>query len=247
MTQDIKQQLATLAVLQKTEIEMAGFQRSLSGVEAQINELGAEIKAYEEKLADEENQLASLRTQYREDETETKTIGDRINKDNEKLRSVKTNKEYQSMLKEIDELKKKNSLLEDQMLSRLDTIEQTETGLAALKTEMAVVKNKIEQQQAEILSQAEGERQALEKCREERDGIFSRLDQKMQNLFEKVKVQGRGIAVAAVKDGVCQVCRMGIPPQMFNELLRMDSVRLCPNCQRIIYPKILIDPEEDEN
>lgn len=247
MTQDVKQQLSTLAVLQKTEIEMARFEQSLSGVEAQINELGAEIKAYEEKLANEEDQLASLRTRYREDETEAKSIEDRINKDNEKIRSVKTNKEYQSMLKEIDELKKKNSLLEDQMLSRLDTIEQTETALADLKKDMADVKNKIEQQQAEILNQAEGERLALEKCRQERDGIFSCLDQKMQNLFEKVKVQGRGIAVAAVMDGVCQVCRMGIPPQMFNELLRMDSVRLCPNCQRIIYPKILIEPEENEN
>ena len=247
MTQDIKQQLATLAALQKMETEMAKIERSLAGVDAQVQELDTQINEYEEKLAAGQAQLSDLRTQYREDETENKSIEDRINKDNEKLRAVKTNKEYQTMLKEIDELKKKSSLLEDRMLVNLDAIEQTETHLDNLKKETAVVKSEIEQQQGEILKQAEGERQALEKCRQERDGIFLCLDQKMQQLFEKVKVQGRGIAVAAIVEGVCQVCRMGIPPQMFNELLRMDSVRLCPNCQRIIYPKILIEPDENGN
>ena len=247
MTQDIKEQLATLAALQKAEIEMARIERALSGVEAQVDALGSQIDVHEEKLATEKEKVAGLRAQYREDEAENRTIEDRINKDNDKLRAVKTNKEYQSMLKEIDELKKKGSQLEDRMLSNLDSIEQSERDLVVLNTEMAAIRADIESQQSEILKQAEGERQALDQCRKERDGIFARLDQKLQKLFEKVKIQGRGIAVAAVLDGVCQVCRMGIPPQMFNELMRMDSLRLCPNCQRIIYPKVLIEPEKNES
>ncbi|MEJ2040655.1 MAG: hypothetical protein P8X55_17260, partial [Desulfosarcinaceae bacterium] len=102
MTQDIKEQLATLAALQKAEIEMARIERALSGVEAQVDALGSQIDGHEEKLATEKEKVAGLRAQYREDEAENKTIEDRINKDNDKLRAVKTNKEYQSMLKEID-------------------------------------------------------------------------------------------------------------------------------------------------
>ena len=55
--------------------------------------------------------------------------------------------------------------------------------------------------------------------------------------------QGHGIAVAAVVDGVCQVCRINIPPQAYIELMRLDAMSLCPNCQRIIYPKPVIEGE----
>ena len=247
MTQDVKQQLTILAALQNAEFEMSKISKALAGVDAQIEALSTEMKTFDDRLADGRTQLDNMRAQYREDERESRTIEDRIGKDHEKLRAVKTNKEYQSMLKEIDELKKKGSQIEDRMLANLESIEQSESALAVLEKEMAVQRAEIERQQAEIRAQAETERQALERCSLERDRIFVRLDQKLQKMFEKVRTQGRGVAVSAVVDGVCQVCRMGIPPQMFNELLRMDSVRLCPNCQRIIYPKVLIEPEDCEN
>ena len=246
MAQQVKQQLGILAALQMTEIEMAKIERALSGVDARIEALGARLIAYRDKLELEKARLEAIRKQYREDESETRSIDGRILKDNEKLRAVKTNKEYQSMLKEIDELEKKRSLIEDRMLTSLEHIEQAEKGLVSLQKEMESERADIEQQQAEIVSQAENEKQALTQCRMERESIYTRLEPQVKKMFAKVKAQGRDIAVAAVVEGFCQVCRMGIPPQMFNELLRMDSIRLCPNCQRIIYPKIMIEPDGED-
>jgi predicted nucleic acid-binding Zn-ribbon protein len=36
-------------------------------------------------------------------------------------------------------------------------------------------------------------------------------------------------------NSICNGCNVNIPPQMYNELQRCKSVKLCPNCQRIIY------------
>ena len=47
--------------------------------------------------------------------------------------------------------------------------------------------------------------------------------------------ENRGTAVAGVNDAVCQGCHLNIPPQMYNELQRCDSLKFCPHCQRIIY------------
>ena len=44
----------------------------------------------------------------------------KIAKSKEKLTSVKTNKEYQALLKEIDDLKNANSKIEDQMFEILE-------------------------------------------------------------------------------------------------------------------------------
>jgi predicted nucleic acid-binding Zn-ribbon protein len=46
-----------------------------------------------------------------------------------------------------------------------------------------------------------------------------------------------GLAVVPVKDAVCHGCNVNLPPQLYNELFRCDSLRFCPNCQRIIYIK----------
>ncbi|MEE9535799.1 MAG: C4-type zinc ribbon domain-containing protein, partial [Desulfobacterales bacterium] len=35
---------------------------------------------------------------------------------------------------------------------------------------------------------------------------------------------------------VCQGCNVNIPPQLYNELQRFDTLMFCPHCQRIIYP-----------
>ena len=76
-----------------------------------------------------------------------------------------------------------------------------------------------------------------------RDRIFESLTPPIKKIFERGRQLGRGIAVAGVVDAVCQVCRMNIPPQLYNELMRLDSMRFCPNCQRIIY---WLDHEELE-
>jgi hypothetical protein len=51
--------------------------------------------------------LMILKKSYRELESESKVNREMIVKSNEKLRAVKTNKEYQSILKEIEEIRKK--------------------------------------------------------------------------------------------------------------------------------------------
>ena len=43
------------------------------------------------------------------------------------------------------------------------------------------------------------------------------------------------LAMAEARQGACLVCHIHIPPQMYNELQRVDRLKNCPNCERIIY------------
>jgi hypothetical protein len=54
--------------------------------------------------------------------------------------------------------------------------------------------------------------------------------------FTKIKKMAPdGKALAPARNSVCMGCHMNIPPQMFNELQRYDSLKLCPFCNRILY------------
>lgn len=241
MTENIRDSLAILAALQQADAAIEEIGRQLAGVDERVAALDDQLVAFEQKLTDGLAQLETLKKQYRSDEDEVKTIENRIVKSEEKLRAVKTNKEYQGMLKEIDELKLKKAAIEDQMIEMLERIESAEAQAASLRADLADMRGEIGERQAEIQRQADEQRRDLETLNQKRDAIWADLEPKMQKIYTRARQQGRGVAVAAVIDAVCQACRMNLPPQRFIELLRMDTMQMCPHCQRIIYPKAEID------
>lgn len=241
----IKKQLETLVSLQHAETEIQCIERDLAGVDERIKTLDTEVKEHEDRVTAYRSSLDTLKHQYRSDESEIKVIDSQVVKSKEKLRSVKTNKEYQSILKEIDDLKHKSSDIEDRMLEHLERVETADNELAARETELGEIKKEVAAKQEDIRQSAEGQCRVLSNLQKERNEIWQTVDSKLQALYTKLKQQGHGIAVAAIVDAVCQVCRMNIPPQQYNELLRMDTLRMCPNCQRIIYPKVMLEGDEN--
>lgn len=238
---DLKSQMRILVALQKAEIVISGNERDLARIDERVNALNAELSEYQGRVANQEELLTDLKKQCRSDEAEVKSIEARIIKSKEKLSAVKTNKEYQSMLKEIDEQKAKASQLEDRVLVNLDQIEASENDLVELKADLDDVTSEVRDKQNEIRKKAQQQQQELESLGVQRDEIWASVDPKMQTIYLNVKRQGHGIAMAEVMDGVCQTCRMNIPPQLFHDLLRMDTVRMCPHCQRMMYHKAVMD------
>jgi predicted nucleic acid-binding Zn-ribbon protein len=238
---DLKSQLRILVALQNAEVEISRNEKDLACIDERVNALTAELSEYQDRVADKEKRLADLKKQYRFDEDEVQSLEAQIIKSKEKLSAVKTNKEYQSMLKEIDELKTKASQLEDQMLVNLDQIETSEKDLVELKADLDDVSAEVEDKQNDIRKKAESQQAQLSSLGKNRDEIWESIEPKFQTVYRNVKRQGHGIAMAEVMDGVCQTCRMNIPPQLFHELLRMDAIRMCPHCQRIMYHKGILD------
>ena len=162
----------------------------------------------------------------------------KIQKSEEKLRSVKTNKEYQSSLKEIDDIKAINSKLEDEMLEFLEKIETAEKALKERKQHYTEIVEDSNQQKDSIKRDAEQREKKLAELESDRSQIAAELDTAVIEIFNRVKAkQVDGVAIVAVVDAVCQGCNMNIPPQTYNELQRRDSLKYCPSCDRIIYWK----------
>lgn len=237
----IKEKLKNLVELQQYEDEISRIEKELSEVDDRVDRLNNELTEYEDKVERNRQALDELKKQYRSDESEVQMIESQIVKSQQKLSAVKTNKEYQSTLKEIDDLKAKTSQIEDRMLEVLDKIEFAESEGREDRADLAEVKIQVEEKQKQIRLQSEQQQDVLSSCLQERDVVLERLDSNTKEHYKRVKRQGRGIAIAAVVDAVCQVCRMNIPPQLFNDLMRMDNMLMCPNCQRIIYPKVEIE------
>ena len=70
----------------------------------------------------------------------------------------------------------------------------------------------------------------------DRDVVTESLDGAILDIFNRVKAkQPDAVAIAEVKDEVCQGCNLNIPPQMYIDLQHRNSLKNCPSCERIIY------------
>ncbi len=231
----MREQIGRVVQLQEIEIKINKIKSVLEVIPGKISSLDKEIRDAEQDMEMKKSLVDELRKKYRLNESDYQSNLSMLRKSQEKLAAVKTNKEYQSILKEIDDIKAKNSLVEDEMLKSLDVIETTEKETVTLKKEFLEIKDRIDREK-EIIKEKIGQSETdLAELDEERGSVAKNIDKEIMSKFNIVKGLTKGTAIAPVLDSICRGCNMNIPPQMYNDLQRFDSIKFCPHCQRIIY------------
>jgi predicted nucleic acid-binding Zn-ribbon protein len=236
MDEELKKKFDNLLKLQEVEIETASVQVRLAGFPRLLADLDARLKATEGAATLEAGRLSDIQQDYRVQEADAKVIQSRIVKSEEKLRSVKTNKEYQSSLKEIDDLKTSLSDIEDRMLAHLDEIDQVAASVATKEDEVKLLTREIEEEKEHIRQSALSAKRQLDRLNDERAKIIAVIEPDLLKIYETVKQNSGGVAIAVVKNAVCLGCHLNLPPQMFHDLLHFDKLLVCPHCERLIYP-----------
>ena len=234
----MKEQIKVLVRLQQLDTETVRIKSTLNNVSRQLEKLDSSLKEIEQTIKDQESVLDELKKHYRDYESDVKINLAKNKKSQEKLRSVKTNKEYQSLLKEIEDVKSKNSLIEDKMIECLDRMDETENIIAKKKDEYLPFSDRIISEKHSIEHEAGIDKEKLNELDLDRKNVSDIIDSQLLKTYLMIKEQHQGgLAVVPVKDAVCHGCNVNLPPQLYNELFRYNSLKFCPNCQRIIYLK----------
>ena len=234
---NIQEQINILVEVQGVELEIHHADRLVNALSDEAAALDRSVAEREARVSSEKAALGDLKKAYRDLESESKVNAEMISKSNDKLRAVKTNKEYQSILKEIDEIRKKNSGIEDRMLEQLEAIESAEAAVKAQEAELAGFVRSYQEKKEAFAAKQKRERQTVEALNEKKARISANADPGLITVLDDVKKKVRGLAVVPVQQAICMGCHMNIPAQLFNELQRFDELRFCPHCHRIIYWK----------
>ncbi|MCE5263006.1 MAG: C4-type zinc ribbon domain-containing protein [Deltaproteobacteria bacterium] len=231
----MKKQLASLIELQKMETAAGRIHAKKRNLPVQINRLEEEFKAFCAVVEQEREQLEDIRKRRKEKDAQLLAGQQNLKRTRERLFEVKTNKEYQSMLKEIEAFEGKNSRMEDEVIVLLDELDHLETALKTKDEELKARRMSYEEERAKI--EAELNTLDAELGDYVRKGMEIRKDipAELIRKYEQIKGAGRGVAVVAVWKEICDGCHMAIPPQMYNELQKEKVLITCPNCNRIIY------------
>jgi uncharacterized protein len=231
----LREELALLIELQKMESVAGKIAARKRDLPVQMDGLDEEFKAVCTVVAGEQEQLEGLRKRRREKDTQLQTGQETLRRTRERLFDVKTNKEYQSILKEIETLEAKNSHTEDEVISLLEELDRLETAVKARQEELEGHRCLYEEQKAKLTEELNALAGELEICLHSSGELRKKVPADILRKYEQLKNAGRGVAVVAVWKEVCDGCHMSIPPQLYNELQKSTALMTCPNCSRIIY------------
>lgn len=214
--------------VRKLDQEMAGGYSELEKRKSVIDEQRAAIELISGKIEAAEIQQSKLQTDL-EDETA------RINDRQGKVMSIQNNREYQCLMKEIEDGKRANKQREDEIIQLLELVESFK---AKLDEQVAVNKTEeklLAEEQAnvdKIVKEINAKKSSMVKARAQK---AKEIEKKILKKYDMLLERRDGIGIAGVTQGICQGCHMNIPPQLFNDLLKEDKLFMCPTCNRIIY------------
>ena len=221
--------------LQDCDIRIRDAQNKKEEKPIRIERLQKELDQSESQLKAELNQLELNSRARRGSEQEIEQLESRIIKSNIKLNNIKSNKEYTAAIKELADLEKAKTLMEDGLIEIMEQIETLEQKCVSNKTKEELLKKNFEMERDEILKEMKALDEVLESLERERADFCKAVDEGLLKRYDILRQHKEGLAISPVVKGICQACHMGIPPQKFNELIRGDGLMSCPYCSRIIY------------
>lgn len=214
--------------------------RCRRNVVIQENKIGNLLNIVETKKED----IKLIKIQSDRLELELKSADDSIIKLRAALNTAKTNKEYASVLTQLNTTKADNSKVETQILELMKNIEADEAECRQMQEQIDQEKQKLEQIRTESealalkyeaeISQIQGEwNHAAKEIPAESLGIFNRVAE---------TYDGEALAIADQQEQSsgtysCGGCYMGITDESVNLLMTKDDIIRCPNCTRILVLK----------
>ncbi len=233
----MKKQIDFLVKLQEKDRALDWFRWQIREGPERLQGLEKELVGLQEDVEADKRRIQDLNKTQREYETEIEDGIAHIRKSRGRLMSIKNNKEYHALLREIEETEKGNSDKEDKALGCLEDLDKLNKELEAKEKGLSAMRDRLESEKAVIAKELARIREEFSTVEKSREKLIQTIDPQLFIKYEQIKATSGGIALALVNNATCSECHLGIPPQMYNELQRQDTLKFCPNCQRIIFWK----------
>ncbi|MFP6663681.1 MAG: C4-type zinc ribbon domain-containing protein [Deltaproteobacteria bacterium] len=227
--------IETLAALQAIDqrrrerlLEIEDLQASTAETLADL-----ELKRAEVGAARESASLASIRRRELEallQEEERRVMDKRM-----RLDRIRNERELEAAQGEIETLRESKSRHEDELLGMMEQDETVEGGLEEAEGALKELDAGAQKQQASANSRTAQLNKEITAEAAERERIAALLPDSLRRRYERIFTRREGLAVVRARNGNCTGCKMRIPPQLYNEILRCDAVHSCPDCQRILF------------
>ncbi|HNQ47401.1 MAG TPA: C4-type zinc ribbon domain-containing protein [Syntrophorhabdus sp.] len=231
----MEQELKTIYETQIIDIQIMENEKKLVSTPKKIEKMDSDIKAMQDKISKEKEILEELEKERKRKEKDLELDKEKVKKFESKLYEVKTNKEYQALLKEIETAKLMNDKEEEEIIEIMVKIEDLKKDYESTSKLLKEKEKVTEVEKKKLLAEIDSVDKTINELKQQRDNLLSVVDKTLRETYNMLISKRGGMAVVNVKNGVCLGCFMNIPPQLFIEVTKNNRLILCPSCNRIFY------------
>ena len=232
---------------------------ALQSIERKLAHLRSRLRARKNAVRAQQRQIEQLRIDHealheksmnrRKDadrlELDLKHREQQVARQRAALNAAKTNKEYATLLTQINTLRADNSKLEEQILRLMQELD-------TVKAESDEIRQQIEQEEARLaeIEEVTGEQVRklegmIEDFSAQRVEAAKAIPSDTLSVFDRLVgtydgeamavIEAQGASGKAHDTYVCGGCFMSLTPEHVNALRSRDEIRTCDNCGRILY------------
>lgn len=148
--------------------------------------------------------------------------------------SVANARELDSITHEVDNLKKRRSDREDELLALMEIREELEAQERAAGERSEALRARVAEVGSVAADELDRLKAEIEERSEARAALAGTVDAEYLELYEDLRPQKKGVAAVALIDGVCQGCHEQLSSVYVDRLKRVEGPKRCEHCRRIL-------------
>ena len=195
----MRKQLELLWELQKIDLTLKRINEERDRFPKEMKKLDERQNIEKEKIQNEKEKIESLEKERRQKERHLNTEQEKIKRTEGRMFEVKTNKEYQALLNEIEAIKEATNREEEEILQILEEIDELKKDLLKREKEVTATLEKIERERKKIQEKMDQGDGLWKEQKERREVLSKQLESGLFKLYNTLKEKRQGVGVVSVK------------------------------------------------
>ena len=227
--------LELLLKLQVIDYDIGELERSKEYLPDMMGNLKHEISDAQTKLDAVTSELDEATIRQKNLELEVSTKEAELQKFQQQMMSIKTNKEYDALVGQIDTVKENISSSETELIEIIDRITELEKLVVEYKDKVTQVEENNQKQLQILQDKVANIGNTMSGKMTDRTEISSSIPKPTLSVYERVRKGKGGTVVVVVKRRACGACYKALTPKKVQEIKKGDRILTCDNCGRIMF------------
>lgn len=185
-------------------------------------------------FAEKRARLQQAQIEVKELEIKVAAAKEHKEKYQEQMLTIKTNKEYDALVAQIEATKTEVAKDEERCLELMNEIEQLKVSVAQLEEENGRIQKENEERLQELQSQVDSVQGKMDEKEAYRDHLVTKVSKTAMATYERVRKGRGGDVVVALRRGACGECFKSQPPQKIQQIKKGTTIETCSSCGRIL-------------
>lgn len=243
----IEQKLLSLYNLQKICSKIDEIRMIRGELPEEIRDNEDEYEGMQTRINKFTDDINNLKLKISSENTNIEEANASIKKYEEQQNSVRNNREYEALSKEIEFQQLQIQVAEKHKEKHNNEIADKQEKISEAKEKLKELEEILEQKKAElevIVADTEKEEQELIA---QADVLKAKVDERLLTAFERIRKNAHnGLAVVRIERDACGGCFSKIPPQRQLDICLHKKIIVCEACGRIFIDDKLVKEHEGE-